>query len=265
MSRLACRSLVEQMRDRQEVCVGRRARWAVRSRGQGGRRARQLACRCDQARQWAGSTQEVSRRGRRSRLEMAASTWGAASREDGGLKQRLGVGSWKAVGGSQAQLLRRQWRRDEVAEDRGKRREASCTREPHENYTRESHTATREIDVCTLRCTRERERERERESAEREREPRADERETRAHARATSLGVPYRACRCVGVPYRATHTDTRTECAMELSGKNHSCGNNRLQLYQITPVFHRIANTIEKAFEALIIHEFLIVWVQKNL
>ena len=30
-------------------------------------------------------------------------------------------------------------------------------------------------------------------------------------------------------------------------------------------VFYRIANLIEKAFEALIIHEYLIVWVQKNL
>ena len=28
---------------------------------------------------------------------------------------------------------------------------------------------------------------------------------------------------------------------------------------------YRIANLIEKAFEALIIHEYLIVWVQKNL
>ena len=29
-------------------------------------------------------------------------------------------------------------------------------------------------------------------------------------------------------------------------------------------VFYRIANLIEKAFEALIIHEYLIVWVQKK-
>ena len=35
-------------------------------------------------------------------------------------------------------------------------------------------------------------------------------------------------------------------------------------LYNYT-VFYRIANLIEKAFEALIIHEYLIVWVQKNL
>ena len=35
-------------------------------------------------------------------------------------------------------------------------------------------------------------------------------------------------------------------------------------LYNNT-VFYRIANLIEKAFEALIIHEFLIVWAQKNL
>ena len=30
-------------------------------------------------------------------------------------------------------------------------------------------------------------------------------------------------------------------------------------------VFYRIANLIEKAFEALIIHKYLIVWVQTNL
>ena len=35
-------------------------------------------------------------------------------------------------------------------------------------------------------------------------------------------------------------------------------------LYNYT-VFYRIANLIEKAFEALIIHEYLIVWVQNNL
>ena len=35
-------------------------------------------------------------------------------------------------------------------------------------------------------------------------------------------------------------------------------------LYNYT-VFYRIANLIENAFEALIIHEYLIVWVQKNL
>ena len=37
-----------------------------------------------------------------------------------------------------------------------------------------------------------------------------------------------------------------------------------LRVYNYT-VFYRIANLIEKAFEALIIHEYLIVWVQKNL
>ena len=39
-------------------------------------------------------------------------------------------------------------------------------------------------------------------------------------------------------------------------------------MYYITTVytvFYRLANLIEKAFEALIIYEYLIVWVQKNL